>query len=503
LPVITFQFNGVPKALIRIVRESDNAELLNRTVLHNESITLPTASAYRVEARCTSRLPAYSRGVQSSAELSSPLTLGLHYSRSVLSASPPSTAADLRYLRAVDSTGQQINQLKNRNGTAVQLRGTNLGGWLVPENWMNGFTGLDNDIWMRFALQKLEERFGEAKADELMNIWQDHWITSQDIDRIQALGFNTVRVPFGWRNLQKADGSWRTNDCGQTDFSRFDWIVAEAQKRNMYVVFDLHNWPSWKPLATAAETTTSEQLLFKYDAAADTARTQATALWTALAKHYKGHGTIAGFDVVNEPTGSYQYKAHQPFYAAIRAEDPERLTIMEWISTADLLDASTGTSHPAKAWTNIMLSDHHYMYGNATQAQDQAALDNLVTNQRLTELTAKYPYYAGEAKDSDQTYTTYSGTYTSGTPGNSAEWMARAMDAKGWHWTSWTYKTVNSGGWGLYSYGSGLSVNLAIDSADIIAAQWRRLSNWQQISPASTDALSARPRQTTGLGYKP
>lgn len=93
---------------------------------------------------------------------------------------------------------------------------------------------------VRFALQKLEERFGEAEADRLMSIWQDHWITAADIDRIQALCFNTVRVPFGWRNLQKGDGSCRLNDYGQTDFPRFAWIVAGAQKRNIYVVFDLH-----------------------------------------------------------------------------------------------------------------------------------------------------------------------------------------------------------------------------------------------------------------------
>ncbi|MFM2073762.1 MAG: hypothetical protein RJB34_67 [Pseudomonadota bacterium] len=502
LPVITFQFNGVPQAAVRIVRESDSAELLNRIVLHNETVTLPTASAYRVEARCTSRLPAFTRSVQSSAELSAPLTLNLHHSRSVLSGSAPSSAPDPRYLRAVDRTGQQINQLKDRDGKPVQLRGTNLGGWLVPENWMNGFTGLTNEIWMRFALQKLEARFGEAKADELMNIWQDHWITSADIDQIQALGFNTVRVPFGWRNLQKADGSWRTNDCGQTDFSRFDWIVAEAQKRNMYVVFDLHNWQSWKPLDTKELTTESEQLLFKYDDAAATARTQASALWTALAAHYKGNGTVAGFDVVNEPTGSYQYIAHQPFYAAIRAQDPERLAIMKWIAAPDLLDANTGANHPAKKWTNIAISDHHYMYKNATEALDQAALDQLMTKERITEVAAKYPYYVAEAKDSDQTYTSHSGTYTSGTPGNSAEWMARAMDAKGWHWTTWTYKTVNMGGWGLYQYDSALRVNLETDSADTIAAQWRRLSNWQHKPVPSGDSLSPSTRQTTGLGRR-
>lgn len=129
---------------MRVVRETDGAVLFDRIVQHNETLTMPTASAYRVEARCTSRLPAYSRSIQSAAELAGKVTLNLNASHSMLLAAAPSAEPDPRYLRAVDSSGKQINQLKDRIGNTVQLRGTNLGGWLVPENWMNGFNGLDN-----------------------------------------------------------------------------------------------------------------------------------------------------------------------------------------------------------------------------------------------------------------------------------------------------------------------------------------------------------------------
>ncbi len=142
------------------------------------------------------------------------------------------------------------------------------------------------------------------------------------------------------------------------------------------------------------------------------------------------------------------------------------------------------------------------MYSNATEALDLAALNKRIADERVTEVTAKYPYYVAEAKDSDRIYDApITGTYTS-TSGNAAEWMARAMDARGWHWTTWTYKTVNMGGWGLYVYGTALQVNLATDSAETIAAQWRRLSHWQQSPVPSGGSLSARTRQTTGLGYK-
>lgn len=79
--------------------------------------------------------------------------------------------------------------------------------------------------------------------------------------------------------------------------------------------------------------------------------------------------------------------------------------------------------------------------------------------------------------------------------------MARAMDAKGWYWTTWTYKTVDMGGWGLYQYGTALNVNLATDSAATIAAQWQRLSDWQKTPVPSGAALSSRSLQIEGLGY--
>ena len=76
-----------------------------------------------------------------------------------------------------------------------------------------------------------------------MGIWQDHWITTRDLDRMRDSGFNLVRVPISYRTLQHADGSWIRNSEGGIDFSRMDWIVREAFRRDMFTIFDLHVWP--------------------------------------------------------------------------------------------------------------------------------------------------------------------------------------------------------------------------------------------------------------------
>lgn len=125
------------------------------------------------------------------------------------------------------------------HGRAVTLRGVNVGGWLVTEGWMCGQT----DDKGRGALEQLEARFGGEKAARLMETWQDHWFTEKDLDLIRTWGFNLVRVPFSYRTLQDAEGKWRRCPDGAIDFARMDWVVHEAGRRGMYVIFDLHVWP--------------------------------------------------------------------------------------------------------------------------------------------------------------------------------------------------------------------------------------------------------------------
>ena len=61
-------------------------------------------------------------------------------------------------------------------GEVVQLKGTNIGGWLVMENWQCPVNSPDQ----KTTLAVLSERFGEAKAWELINTYQDNWFTEDD-----------------------------------------------------------------------------------------------------------------------------------------------------------------------------------------------------------------------------------------------------------------------------------------------------------------------------------
>jgi len=122
-------------------------------------------------------------------------------------------------------------KMYNKKGEHIQLKGVNLGAWLVREDWLNPddatlkkwsemtdkekaeYTGIiyeemseeNQKIYDPYHGKKydgervydiLEKRFGREKSQELLNIFYDNWITEWDLDNIKAKGFNCVRVPF-------------------------------------------------------------------------------------------------------------------------------------------------------------------------------------------------------------------------------------------------------------------------------------------------------------------
>jgi hypothetical protein len=126
------------------------------------------------------------------------------------------------------------------NGKEIVLKGVNLGGWLVFEDWMCGITDYSGNA-DRFPQWTLEQRFGERQTKELMNMWMDNWLVAADFDKVKSLGFNVVRLPFSYRNFQNMDGSW--SDDG---FTRLDWAFNQAKRVGVYVIPVFHIWDTQK-----------------------------------------------------------------------------------------------------------------------------------------------------------------------------------------------------------------------------------------------------------------
>lgn len=354
----------------------------------------------------------------------------------------PSTENPPYASRALHTDGRDIC---NIHGEPVILRGVNIGGWLVTEGWMCGQTD-ENE---RRALERLEERFGAETAAYLMNLWMDNWFTEADLDLIQNWGFNMIRVPFGWRNFQTADGEWIRKADGEIDFSRLDWVVEQAAKRGIYVVLDLHRWPG-EYGEISRHTEEGERI-----------REHMAELWRQIARHFKGHGAIAGFDVINEPEGSPGDLPHRAFYDAIREEDPDRMLFMVW----------TAVRHwQTYGWTNVVVSDH-YPESEVKEIPASDVEKRLVAfEEKFTKISPQhfeYPQLVGEAKAPEDT-------------AQSARDMVAAFERRGWSWAIWTYKGINVGGWAAFNYHNSLSYDMTTVTAEELEHLWgEELIRWQ------------------------
>jgi len=363
-----------------------------------------------------------------------------------------------RYLKAVG------NEIRNPVGETVVLRGVNVGGWLVTEGWMCGEPETND----RKLIERLEARFGEEQAAELMKVWYDHWFTAEDLDVIKSYGFNLIRVPFSWRNLQNAKGEWIRNEKGQIDFSRFDWVVNEAAKRGIYVMFDLHTWPGSAYGVISRHTDEGREV-----------RKKMSKLWKTFARHFRGNGNIAGFDVINEPEGSPGDAPQREFYDAIRAADSRRMLIMEW----------TALRHwNSYGWENVVWSDH-YPEDRVKEIPSENVEERIAAFEEK-EITSQigdmnFPVFIGELKAPQDTE-------------ESARALVEAFDKRGWSWAVWTYKGVNVGGWASVNYDKALYFDYSADSYEEIMTKWSDgLSRWRD--PSLETNLS--PKQWWIDGY--
>jgi len=350
--------------------------------------------------------------------------------------------------------------VRNQNGTGdpIYLRGVNLGGWQVHETWMSPLAGAGDDYTMR---KTLSQRFGDSGRDALINAYQDSYLQEKDFRILGDLGMSAVRLPIYYLNHMNEDGSWKRDPSGKIDFRRIEWVVAMAKKYRMYVILDLHGAPGSQNGADHSGRIGGSGALWNNT----TFQNQSLNFWREIATRFRDEPTVAGYDLLNEPSLSYPAPATRPvldmydrFYKEIRAVDPNHIVIMEGI-----WDWSAITRPSDYGWTNVIYEFHYYNWGNESNYQAQVNFTEGKINQEKQYLSYNVPHYVGE--------------FMLFNLQSSWEYALRRYNEAGWHWTSWTYKGTNVGNWALYnSTNAGANTpNVASDSYATIEAKWR---NW-------------------------
>jgi aryl-phospho-beta-D-glucosidase BglC (GH1 family) len=364
-------------------------------------------------------------------------------------------------------------------GDPVLLQGTNLGGWLVTEGWMTprDSSGLPDDYSAR---QTLIDRFGAAIADNLINTYEDAWVTAQDLDNIKALGMNVIRLPFWYRNLENEDGSWRADA-----FDRMDWLVSNAWARGIYTILDFHGVVGGQ--STAEHTGRVRPTAEFWSSSSDQQRT--IDIWQQIAAHFQGNPGVAGYDLINEPIGAPSqitlWNTYDRFYQAIRAVDPDHMVIME--GTWNQWDWDMLPNPALFGWTNVVYEMHEYQWGSTNDPNGVRAGTDRQVNDFLAHQSWNVPCYVGEFNDfgpgSDPT-----GVW---------QYAVQQFQNHNMSWSTWSYKATHGSGsdsWGIYDR---LRTpppipNLQTDSAETIAGDWSAWStdNAFAINPMLEAALS-------------
>lgn len=351
-------------------------------------------------------------------------------------------------------------------GTPVVLRGVNLGGWLLQESWMCPVVGLDNKWAYWDTLYHLERRFGREQTAALVQIYEDHWLTTADLDRIRAIGLNAVRLPFWYRNFQTDDeGTWRRDKTGGIDFSRLDWAVEECGKRGIYVILDMHGAPGFQSnnhcsgRIGACELYDDTEAGYRY-------RLRAIELWEAIARHFKGNPTVAAYDLLNEPMNGDRHKdrpenkrwlwdLYDRMFRAIRAVDPDHIITVEGVWEWDNLPDPR-----LFGWTNVLYQLHNYNY-------EKREIDFKIRDTRAHD-GWNVPLLVGEFQG-----------------GPIWEYVLDAYNQNGISWMTWTFKGAKRDGpssWFLYG-GRPETVDPVHDSYEEIARKWGTLRTDESFLP--------------------
>lgn len=368
------------------------------------------------------------------------------------------TPMEKEYITQIDHPIAQEDFLKadgklvvNARGEQVQLRGTNIGGYLLREFWMSPVT-TTLEVRDEITIYKmLEERFGTEKMYELVNAWQDGFFTEADFDNLDELGANCIRLPFWYRNLVDENGEFYENA-----FQRLDWFVEQAGKRGMYVVLDMHGAPgsqNGKDISGVdGESHQEETTYFFFGEDAAQHQELYLKIWKEVATHFAGNPVVAGYDVLNEPFCEYRYTTsrsagelhsllwdvYDRAYETIRSVDADHMVIFEAVwDPSDLPDPES------MGWENVMYEYHNYNYGDYDNLLGEQ-IKNMQKKINLIKI-ANYnvPSYMGEFSYFDNL--------------DAWEEGLKLLNVEGIHWTTWTYKTTaGNGNWGLYSHVSDL-----------------------------------------------
>ena len=212
------------------------------------------------------------------------------------------------------------------NGTVIELKGINLGNWLVPEGYMFKFKKTNSPLLID---KVINEMVGPGKAKSFWKEYRDNYYTLDDIKFVKDCGLNSIRVPFNYRLfvLEGPENKWIN-----TGFEMLDRVVKWCEEENIYVILDMHCAPGGQ-----TGDNIDDSFGYPFLMVDEYAQDLITQVWAKIAERYKDNQIVLGYDLMNEPIAHYFEDENlqsrlEPLYrkitAAIRAVDQNHIIIL-------------------------------------------------------------------------------------------------------------------------------------------------------------------------------
>lgn len=313
--------------------------------------------------------------------------------------------------RFFTTSGKQIIDL---NGKQFQIKGTNLGNWLVPEGYMFGF---ENASSPRLINQTLMELIGPGETKLFWKKYLDTYITAADIHYLKKIGMNSIRIPFNYR-LFTNENYMGTNDA-RRGFIYLDKVINWCKKENLYIILDMHCAPGGQ---TGDNIDDSDGYPFLFE----DEQSQALCIntWKKISARYKNESIIIGYDLLNEPIAHYFDKDKlnpllEPLYkritAAIRTTDKNHILFLggaQWDSNFDPF---------GKPFDSKLVYTFHKYWTPPTRDVIKDYID----------FADKYnvPIYCGETGENEDAW---------------VETFRKMLDSNNIGWHFWPYKKINN-----------------------------------------------------------
>lgn len=181
----------------------------------------------------------------------------------------------------------------------LQLRGVNLGGWLVLERWMTPSLFEGTNAEDEYAFMASPHAHGKLEEHRKTFIRED------DYKWLAAHHVNAVRLPVGYWVLEGDDPY-----VGAVDY--LDWAMKMAQQYRIHTIIDVHGLPgSQNGMDHSGQKGGAQWLRHR------SLRRKTLDHLEGIARRYRDNPYLWGIQITNEPKfGLIQFKLRSYYQAA-------------------------------------------------------------------------------------------------------------------------------------------------------------------------------------------